>query len=73
MICMEIEGDLCELERLISRVVPNASAPLTRWRKRLEILLERDDLMPAERQQLTGIIERIVELEHATGTRWCNA
>lgn len=73
MICTEIEGDLCDLERLISRVVPDASAPLTRWRKRLEILLERDDLMPAERGQLTGIIERLVELEHATGKRCCNA
>jgi hypothetical protein len=40
MICTDIEDDLRDLERLISRVVPDKAAPLARWRKRLEVLLE---------------------------------
>ncbi|WP_341315287.1 hypothetical protein WN982_08575 [Paraburkholderia sp. IMGN_8] len=73
MICTDIEGDLRDLERLISRVVPDKAAPLARWRERLQVLLERDGLIPLERQQLTVIIERIIELQRETGARRYNA
>jgi hypothetical protein len=73
MICTDIEDDLRDLERLISRVVPDKAAPLARWRKRLEVLLEGDGLMPLERQQLTVVIERITELQCETGARRHNA
>lgn len=38
MICTEIEGDLCDLERLILRVVLDSSASLTRCHARLGVL-----------------------------------
>ncbi|RDK01034.1 hypothetical protein [Paraburkholderia lacunae] len=73
MICTDIEDNLRDLERFISRVVPNKAVPLARWRERLEVLLERDGLIPLERQQLTVIIERIIELQRETGALRYNA
>ena len=73
MICTDIEGDLRDLERLISRVVPDKAATLARWRKRLEVLLEGDGLMPLERQQLVVVIGRLNELQCDTGARRYNA
>jgi hypothetical protein len=73
MICTDIEGDLRDLERLISRVAPDRAAPLARWRERLEVLLEGDGLMAVERQRLTVIIERITELQRETGAPRHNA
>jgi hypothetical protein len=69
----DFEDDLRDLNRLFSRVAPDKAAPLARWRARLEVLMERGSLIPAEREQLTVIIERIIELQRAAQARRYNA
>ncbi|MBN3725561.1 hypothetical protein [Burkholderia sp. Ac-20379] len=63
-----VELDLSLLELLVARLVPGEPAPIALWRGRLEAMLGRDGLQPAERAQLDDIVARLRELE-ARNTR----
>jgi len=64
MVRTPIRDDLDCLDTLISGVMPNRSAPLADWRKRLEdIALRHDSFTQPEQQHLQAIIDRVIELE----------